>query len=109
MASPQSPYASLLELAHRQADAMAHGDLEGAIALLAQREVLLSSASPSCAEDLADIREVMQFDRDLATAIRRRMIDIRNEAQSLRYGQTALAGYRPLRGQHTPVWLNTLR
>jgi hypothetical protein len=108
MAPRLSPYAVLLDLAHQQADAAARGDLESAIALLGDRAGILATAMPTCTQDREDMREVMRLDRELASAIRRRMIDIRNEVFGLQNGRTALAGYRPPLGRPAPRRLNAL-
>jgi len=88
-----SPYARILEIARKQAAAARSGDLNTATMLLAERGELIASAPPAAAQDEPLIREVLELDRDIATAIRRRMIELRDEMLSMRQGQQALAGY----------------
>jgi hypothetical protein len=108
MNQPASAYAALLELARRQIQAAERGDLTAAIALMPARADLLASAGAPSDADHDAIREVLRLDRDLATALRRRMIAIRNEAVGLQQGRTALAGYQPPLGERRPRRLNAL-
>jgi hypothetical protein len=108
MNKPASAYAALLELARRQIEAAERGDLTAAIALMPARADLLASAGAPSGADYHAIREVLRLDRDLATALRRRMIAIRNEAVGLQQGRTALAGYQPPLGERRPRRLNAL-
>jgi hypothetical protein len=88
-------YARLLELTRDQADALARGDLDGALALLGAREQVLSGLPDAGQRDADAIREILRLDRDLSSHIRERMIDIRNEAAGGQHGRAALSGYRP--------------
>jgi hypothetical protein len=106
--TPTRGYAALLDLARRQAEAVERGDLDAAVALMPARAEVLASAGPPAADDHATIREVLRLDRDLASALRRRMIAIRDEAVGLQQGRTALAGYRPPLGEPRPRRLNAL-
>ena len=108
MASATGAYAALLDLARRQVEAAERGDLNAAIALMPARAEVLASAGPPSPPDHATIREVLRLDRDLASAMRRRMIAIHDEAVSLQQGRTALAGYRPPLGERRPRRLNAL-
>jgi hypothetical protein len=67
--------------------------------------MLDDTATPSEA-DREVIREVLRLDRELSTAIRHKMIDLRNQAVELQQGRTALAGYRPPIARRRPRRLN---
>jgi hypothetical protein len=108
MNEPTHAYAALLELAQRQVEAAERGDLSAAIALMPARADVLASAATPVRADYDAIREVLRLDRDLASALRRRMIAIRNEAVGLQQGRTALAGYQPPLGERRPRRLNAL-
>jgi hypothetical protein len=104
---PTSPYVALLEIVRRQSDAAARGDVQAAVALMPERlGVLVDAPAPSPA-DHAAIHEVLRLDRDLCTAIRHKMIELRNQAVELQQGRHALAGYRPpIGGERRPRRLN---
>lgn len=108
MNTPAHAYAALLELAQRQVAAAERGDLTAAIALMPTRADVLASAGAPVGADFEAIRDVLRLDRDLASALRRKMIDIRNEAVGLQQGRTALAGYQPPVGERRPRRLNAL-
>src|ERR671933_610601 len=108
MDKPPRPYAALLELAQRQVEAAERGDLTAAIALMPARAELLASAGTPVGAAHDAIREVLRLDRDLASALRRGMIAIRNEAVGLQHGRTALAGYQPRLGNTRPRRFNAL-
>ena len=88
-----SVYGRILEIAQAQADAASAGDLETAAALLEERGTLIATAPPPGQTDEPLIRAVLELDRDIATAFRRRMIALRDEALGLHQGQHALASY----------------
>ena len=90
-----SAYTELLRLAEAQTAALARGDLDAAVGLLEARGAVLAQAGPPRPDDAQTIREVLRLDRELSSAIRHRMIHIRNEAVQSQRGQRALAGYRP--------------
>jgi hypothetical protein len=90
-----SLYAEVLRLAEAQSAALARGDLEAAVGLLDARGALLAKAGPPQPSDADAIRRVLRLDRELAGAIRERMLRIRAQAVENRRGQRALAGYRP--------------
>ena len=100
-----SIYQRVLEIAQAQAAAAAAGDLNTATVLLEKRGTLIATAPPASAHDKPIIRAILELDRDIASAFRRRMIEIRDEALTLRNGQQALAGYSR-RGPAQPVALN---
>ena len=93
-----SAYTELLRLAEAQSAALARGDLAAAVDLLEARGALLAQAGPPRPSDADAIREVLRLDRELAGAIRGRMLHIRNQAVENQRGQRALAGYRPSLG-----------
>jgi hypothetical protein len=98
----QPAYTRLLDLARDQAEAVARGDLEAAVDLLdARAAVLIDAPAPGAAETDA-IREVLRLDRDLSSAIRERMIEIRDEVLDSRQGNKALNGYSR-RAQRQPM------
>ena len=43
--------------------------------------------------DQSIISEILRLDKEIASAIRQRMLAIRDEAVSMRHGKQALAGY----------------
>ena len=88
-----STYHDLLGLAEQQAEAVRRGDLETAIGLLDARGALLDRVGAPSREDLDAIREVLRLDRELSSALRERMIEMRNAARSLQTGRQALDGY----------------
>jgi hypothetical protein len=88
-----SPYAELLGLAERQADALRRGDLESAVGLLDARGALLARAGAPSRQDVDAIRAVLRLDRELSGALRARMIELRNAARGLHTGRQALDGY----------------
>jgi hypothetical protein len=108
MNHPARAYAALLELALRQVEAAERGDLNAAIALMPERAELLANAGAPVGDDYRAIREVLRLDRDLASALRRKMIAIRDEAVGLQHGRTALAGYQPRLGNTRPRRFNAL-
>jgi hypothetical protein len=86
-------YSSILDIAHKQAQLLARGELESAVALIQTRQDLLDAASSPNAQDVEAIKEIMRLDRDLSSAIRERMIAIRQEALEGQAGRRALNGY----------------
>jgi Flagellar protein FliT len=86
-------YEQILEITRNQADAAAAGDLNTAIALQGPRGELIAAAPPATATDEPVIRATLALDRNIATAIRERMLAIRDEMLAARKGQQALAGY----------------
>jgi hypothetical protein len=91
-------YAALLELARRQADLLDRGDLGSAVALLDERQQLLDAVRGATTANAAEVQamlEVLRLDRALSNAIRRRMIDLRDEAAGLSRSRVAMAGYAP--------------
>jgi hypothetical protein len=54
---------------------------------------LVALAPRPTPQDESLIRAILELDRDIATAIRRGMLAIRDEALTARAGQKALAGY----------------
>src|SRR5579863_837971 len=89
-----SAYDRILEIAQTQAKAAASGDINMAVALLEERGQLIASAPAASANDEPTIRAILDLDREIASAFRRQMIAIRDEALGLRRGQHALASYR---------------
>jgi hypothetical protein len=90
-----SLYSEVLRLAETQSAAVARGDLEAALGLLDARGALLAKAGPPQSSDADVIRQVLRLDRELAGAIRERMLGIRAQAVENQRGQRALASYRP--------------
>ena len=88
-----SVYERVLEIARAQAEAASAGDVETAAALLEERGQLIATAPPAGEADEPLIRAVLELDRDIATAFRRRMLAIRDEALGLQQGQHALKSY----------------
>jgi len=91
-------YQQVLELARRQSAAIDRGDLEGATALLDERAALLADAPLPGPADAPLVEEILRLDRDLSSAIRHRMIAIRDEARRDERGKKALDSY----GRHLP-------
>jgi len=88
-----SAYREVLELARQQSAAVACGDLETAVRLVGERGAVLRDAPPAGPGDAEAIREILRRDRDLAGAIRERMIEIRKQAVNSQRGRVALSGY----------------
>jgi hypothetical protein len=88
-----SPYQRVLDIAREQAAAVGRGELEAATGMLDRRADVIVAVGPPTAEDTLVIEEILRLDRDLATAIRKRMIEIRNEALEGQHGRSALNGY----------------
>jgi hypothetical protein len=86
-------YEQVLAIAREQANALAAGELERAVALLDRRAELLAGAPPPSKPEVPLVEEVLKLDRELATAIRYRMIAIRDEARAGQQGRQALQGY----------------
>lgn len=99
-------YDRLLELSRRQHDAAARDDIAAVITLMNERVRILTDAKPATDSDHQTIAEVLRLDRDVATAIRKRMLAVRNEAVSLQNGRTALRGYTPPLGERRARRLN---
>jgi hypothetical protein len=94
----------LLDLARDQAEAAARGDIDAAVSLLDVRAAVLGDAPAPGAADTDAIKEVLRLDRDLSSAIRERMIQLRGEALDNRQGHKALNGYaRPAQRQPMAV------
>jgi hypothetical protein len=92
-------YPRILAIAQRQVALAQADDLERAIGLLEDRQVILRLAPPPTSADHLTIRQVIEMDRVLAGYIRERMISVRDESLSLGRGRVALSGYRPRPGQ----------
>jgi hypothetical protein len=88
-----SMYEKVLAIAREQASAIAEGELERAIRLLDRRAALLAGAPAPSQPEVPMLEEVLRLDRDLANAIRYRMIAIRDEARQGQQGRHALQGY----------------
>jgi hypothetical protein len=97
-----SPYQQVLDIARAQSAALQRGQLEAAVGLLDRREELLADASVPTPEEAPVVAEIMRLDRDLSSAIRERMIEIRNEALEGQRGRRALDGYSR-RAQRRPL------
>jgi hypothetical protein len=94
-----SPYAALLEIVRSQVQAAERGEVQAAVAMMPKRARVLADAAAPAETDHAAIREVLRLDRELSTAIRHTMIELRSQAIDLQQGRTALAGYRPPVGE----------
>jgi hypothetical protein len=88
-----SVFQEILDLARQQSQALERGDLEDAVRLISVRAPLVEQAGRAGHEDAEVIHEILRLDRQLSSAIRERMVDIRNQACKTQYGRTALAGY----------------
>ena|SRR5579859_3794425 len=86
-------YEQVLDIARRQVIALEAGDVQTAAALLDERGRLIAAAPPTGPADEPVIRAILDHDRVIATAFRRRMIAIRDEVARLHHGQHALSGY----------------
>lgn len=93
-----NPYQQLLDIARRQSAALGRGDLEVATALLDERAALLIGAPVPGPVEVPIVEEILRIDRDLSSAIRHRMIALRDEARDGERGKKALDGY----GRHLP-------
>jgi len=88
-----TPYQQVLDIAREQSAALGRGDLEVATALLDDRATLLVGAPVPGPADVPLVEEILRLDRDLSSAIRHRMIAIRDEARDGDRGRKALDGY----------------
>jgi hypothetical protein len=100
-----SAYATLLEIAREQAAALTRDDVVFAVSLLDKRAELLASAPHPSEADRPLVEEIMRLDRQLATAIRERMLWIREQLLAASRGRTALASYKPWRRSNS-YWLD---
>src|SRR4051794_11104390 len=88
-----SKYAPLLAIARHQHDLLERGDLEQAISLMDARADLIVAVGAPEPADHETLREVLRLDRELSSAIRERMVRLRNEAFEGQQGRRALTGY----------------
>jgi hypothetical protein len=88
-----SVYQQVLDIAREQSAALGRGELEAATKLLDHRAQLLVNALVPTPDEIPLIEEIMQLDRDLSSAIRERMIKIRNEVLDGQQGRRALNSY----------------
>ena len=88
-----SIYERVLGLAREQSAALARGDLDSAVARLDARAALLDGAPAADGAEVAMVHEIMRLDRDLSSAIRQRMLAIRDEALHGQQAQRALSSY----------------
>jgi hypothetical protein len=88
-----SLYQQVLDIAHEQSAALSRGELEAATALLDHRAHLLVNAVAPTPAEVPLVEEIMRLDRDLSSAIRERMIKIRNEVRDGQQGRRALDSY----------------
>lgn len=105
MSSHAAAYGALLEIAREQAAAVARDDVVFAISLLDKRGKLLATAPPVTETDRPLVVEILRLDRQLSTAIRERMLWIRDQLSTAARGRTALAGYKPWR-RSAAYWLD---
>ncbi len=88
-----NPYQHVLDIARQQSAALLRGDLDVATALLDERAALLVGAPVPGPADVPLVEEILRLDRDLSSAIRHRMIAIRDEARDGERGRKALDSY----------------
>jgi hypothetical protein len=88
-----SLFHQILDVSKQQSAALARGDLDEAVRLLAERAPLVAAAGPAGKDDVDVIHEIMRRDRQLSGAIRERMIDLRNQSLKTQQGRHALSGY----------------
>jgi hypothetical protein len=86
-------YEQVLAIARQQASALADGELDRAVSLLNRRAELLTGAPPPSESEVRVVEQILELDRELASAIRYRMIAIRDEARQGHQGRHALQGY----------------
>ena len=86
-------YQQVLDIARQQSAALGRGELEAATLLLDERAALLVAAGPPTPADVPIVEEILRLDRDLSSAIRERMIAIRDEARDGERGKKALDSY----------------
>jgi hypothetical protein len=88
-----SLYRQVLDITRAQSAALSRGELETAVALLDDRAGLLADAASPSADEMPLAEEILRLDRQLSSAIRERMIAIRNEVLEGQHGRQALRGY----------------
>ncbi len=91
-------FEQVLDIARQQSAALGRGDLEVATALLDERAALLVRAPVPTPADVPLVEEILRLDRDLSSAIRHRMIALRDDARDGERGRQALDSY----GRHLP-------
>jgi hypothetical protein len=90
-----SAYHTVRDLAREQIAAANHGDIERVVRLIDDRAAVLATAVRPSEADRDAIEEVLRLDRDIAGALRLRMLHIRQEVLNLQRGFKALEGYAP--------------
>ncbi|GAC1313689.1 MAG: hypothetical protein NVSMB2_02000 [Chloroflexota bacterium] len=90
-----SAYHEVLALAREQVAAISRNDLDTVIRLLDDRAAVLAQVPRSAHGADGAIAEILLLDRQIAAALRERMIAIRDHVLTLNRGAEALAGYRP--------------
>ena len=88
-----SAYQQVLDIAREQSAALSRGELEVATRLLDERATLLAGTALPTVADVPIVEEILRLDRDLSSAIRQRMIAIRDEARDGERGRKALDSY----------------
>jgi hypothetical protein len=86
-------FEQILLIAQQQVEAVARGDLEAAVARLDQRGELVAQLPPALGRDTSTLEEIMRLDRVLSSAVRDRMVAIRDEAAQFQRGSHALDSY----------------
>jgi hypothetical protein len=89
-----SSYQQLVDLSQLQVDAFAHGDIAGMQQLMAMRAPLIAQLPPPTDAERAMLQRAVDLDRDLAEALRKRMMALRSTAAQVHQRRTNLNGYR---------------
>jgi hypothetical protein len=89
-----NPFQQLVELSQEQVDAFARGDLAAMHALMLRRGALIPDLPPVRDADRALLQEAVELDRQLADALRERMLSLRATAAQVHQRRTNLNGYR---------------
>jgi len=89
-----SPFQQLVDLSQRQAAAFAEGEVRIMCELIAERGALIERLPAPGPADRAFVERAVALDRELASAVRDRMLTLRSTAAQLHNRQTNLNGYR---------------
>ena len=89
----RSSFQAILEITQAQAAAARAGDLDSVMAALEERGRLVDSVGAPSRQEAATLAAIFELEREIATAIRTRMLAVRDEMRGVQHGKRALASY----------------
>lgn len=89
-----NPFQQLVDLTHRQADALANGEVRRMYELIEQRGRLIATLPSPGPADRPFVEQAIALDRQLSDAVREHMLALRSTAAQIHNRQTNLNGYR---------------